>query len=177
MSHQRSSKSLPGDIANSSATYRAAYWIADRDAVARGYRPKTVRLHYNLEDGQEILQMAASCRDLQAQMQAWIDDAGVERRKGPTFDGTIASLIDIYKEHEASPYRELKPNSRESYNGFLKVVERAVGKRRLDHVKVIDFRRWHKEWKKPETDGGPERLRRAYGAIQMLRIILAWCHP
>ena len=153
---------------------RAAYWIAARDAVARGYRPKTVRLHYNLGDGQEILLMAASCRDLQTQMQAWLDDAGVECKKGPTFDGTIASVIDIYKEHEASPYHELKPNSRESYNGFLKVVERTVGKRRLDRVKAIDFRRWHKEWKKPERDGGPERLRRAYGAIQMLRIILAF---
>src|ERR1700674_2799269 len=77
---------------------RTAHWIADRAAVARGYRPKTVRLHFNLEDGQEILLMAARCRDLQIQMQAWIDDPSFECRKGPTFDGTIASLIDVYKE-------------------------------------------------------------------------------
>ncbi|MFO1100159.1 MAG: hypothetical protein U1E81_18315 [Xanthobacteraceae bacterium] len=69
------------------------YWVARPDLVAKGYRPKTVRLHYNAADPSDRMLIAAACMKLQAEMLDW--SAG-RRDVRCLFDGTIASLIRLY---------------------------------------------------------------------------------
>ncbi|MFL9827553.1 integrase [Rhodoplanes sp. SY1] len=147
------------------------YWTARRDLVVKGYQPKTVRLHYDRADPHDRPLIAAACGRLQAEMLAWSAGQRDERR---AFDGTLASLIRLYQHDPASPYRDLKWNTRRTYDQVLGVIERAFGKRALAALGIADFRRWYDEAKKPARPGGPERVRKAHGIVAMLRRLLAY---
>ncbi|MTW16107.1 integrase [Rhodoplanes serenus] len=144
------------------------YWVARADLVAQGYEPRTVRLHYDPTD--RVL-IAAACQRLQAEMLAW---AAGRRTTDRPFDGTLASLIRLYQHDQASPYRDLKWNTRRTYDQVLGVIEKAFGKRSLAAVGIADFRRWYDEAKKPKQPGSPERVRKAHGIIAMLRRLFAY---
>jgi integrase len=107
-------------------------------------------------------------------MHAWLDDPSIDERPRVVFDGTLRSLIDLYESDPDSAYHDLKENSAVSYADSLKILRTTVGARRLDRVKAIDFRRWYKGWKQPSVEGGEERVRRGYGCIQILRVVLAF---
>jgi hypothetical protein len=147
------------------------YWCARADLVKAGYRPETVRLFYDADDPSHAPLIAASCQRMQAEMLAWA--AGQRSEKRP-HDGTLASLIRIYQHHEASPYRDLKWNTRRTYDQVMDVVEKAFGKRALSALKAEDFRRWYDAAKKPKAEGGSERVRKAHGIISMLRRLFAF---
>lgn len=99
--------------------------------------------------------------------------AGI-RRDRPRFDGTIAGLVREYQRDAASPYAELKWNTRRSYDHVLGIVEKAFGKRALAALGIADFRRWYDEAKKPKEEGMPPRVRKAHGIIAMLRRLFAY---
>jgi len=150
---------------------RRAYWVARHDLVKAGYTPKTVRLHYPVGDpGGEML-IEAACRRLQAEMLAW---AAGYRQNYERFDGTIAGLIRRYQRDPASPYAELKWNTRRTYDDVLDKIERAFGKRSLSRLGIADFRRWYDEAKKPKAPDGAERVRKAHGLIHMLRRLFSY---
>lgn len=147
------------------------YWVARADIRKAGYEPETVRLHYDLDDPRERLLAEAMCRKLQAEMLAW--RAGHRQTRRP-FDGTVSSLVRLYQTDEASPYFELKHNTRETYDQVLRVIDRAFGKRVLSNLALADFRRWYEEAKKPREPDGPERVRKAHGIISMFRRLFAY---
>jgi hypothetical protein len=147
------------------------YWVARPDLVAKGYRPKTVRLHYNATDPSDRMLIASACMKLQAEMLAW--SAG-QRDVRSVFDGTIASLIRLYQHDPASQYRDLKWNTRRTYDQVLGVIERAFGNRAMAALGIGDFRRWYDEAKKPAQASGQERVRKAHGIISMLRRLFAY---
>lgn len=147
------------------------YWVARPDLAATGYEPRTVRLHYNRADSNDRPLIAAACSRLQAEMLAW----AVGRRDARTvFDGTVASLIRLYQHDQASPYRDLKWNTRRTYDQVLGVIEKAFGQRALAALGIADFRRWYDEARKPKQPGGPERVRKAHGIVAMLRRLFAY---
>lgn len=146
-------------------------WVARADLAKRGYAPKTVRLHYNIHVDADRLLIEAACRRLQAEMLAWASG----RLNGPRpHDGTIASLVRLYQTDTASTYRELKWNTRRTYDQVLGVIEKAFGKRSLAALSISDFRRWYDEAKKPKRPGGPERVRKAHGIVSMMRRLLGY---
>lgn len=147
------------------------YWVARADLIKAGYTPATVRLHYELSSPDDRLLIAAACRRLQAEMLAW---AGGMKSSERLPDGTIAGLIRAYQCDPASPYVDLKWNTRRTYDHDLKVLEKAVGRRALSALRIGDFRRWYDEAKKPARPDAPERVRRAHGLIAMLRRIFAY---
>jgi hypothetical protein len=114
---------------------------------------------------------AATCQKLQAEMLAWA--AGARSAERP-FDGTIKSLVRRYQRDEASPYQELKWNTRRTYDQVLGVIEKAFGKRALSMLHIGDFRRWYKEAAKPKITGGVARVRKAHGIIGMFRRLFAY---
>ncbi len=139
--------------------------------VARGYEPKTVRLHYDVDDPEQRPLIEAACRKLQAEMLEW--SAG--RRQGQQrFDGTILSLSRLYQTDPASPHQLVKWNTRRNDLQVLRAIEKAVGSRALSALKIGDFRRWYDAAKEPKQPGGPERLRKAYGIIKMLRQLFSY---
>jgi hypothetical protein len=114
------------------------YWVARASAVAAGYPIKTANLSSLAPD-----QVADRCAALEAEMVAWL--AGVSRR-GPTYDGTLGSLLRLYQVHDESPYRSLKRVSLHAYNHYLRRLIDAYGDVRLDRVTGIEIKRWHRTW-------------------------------
>ncbi|MGA0562835.1 integrase [Ancylobacter sp. VNQ12] len=147
------------------------YWVARSDIRKAGYLPETVRLHYRLDDPRQRALIEAACRKLQAEMFAW--RAGHRQSRRP-FDGTVSSLVRLYQTDEASPYFELKHNTRETYDQVLRLIDRAFGKRVLSNLALADFRRWYDETKKPRQPDGPERVRKAHGIISMFRRLFSY---
>ncbi|PYE25054.1 hypothetical protein C8J32_1047 [Rhizobium sp. PP-CC-3A-592] len=145
----------------------AHYWVAS--AVAKnteGYPLKTVRVHGTDDE------VAARCRVLTAELKEWLTKRGQGTR--PTYDGTLRSLIRLYQQTPESPYFEIKSNTRAMYDESLGLLETSVGARRIEKVTGLDVRRWHSKFKEPAADGKPERHRRAYKAIQLLRIVIGF---
>ena len=79
-----------------------------------------------------------------------------------------------YQTDESSPYRQVRENTRRTYDQVLRVIEKAFGQRSLAALGIVDFHRWYEEAKKPKATGGPERVRKAHGIIAMLRRVLAY---
>lgn len=145
-------------------------WIAAKRAARRGYRPRTVRLHYDLADPNAVAQMASRCRQLQAEMLDWL--AEPDRARQLVFDGTLASLIRLYQRHPESPYLALRQNTRRCYDDWCKALDRSCGTRRLDRITGPDLRRWYREFRAAPKDETP-RDRHAYGVVrQMMRILV-----
>jgi hypothetical protein len=85
-----------------------------------------------------------------------------------SYDGTIKSLIALYRVDETSTLQGVKFATRiRDYEPSLRVLEFNVGDRLIPRLKGSDFVRWFAEWKK-------EGHRRATGAIKMLRQILTY---
>ena len=149
----------------------ALYWCARADLVKAGYRPETVRLPYSLEDPAQRDLISSFCMRLQAEMLEW--SSGRSRRE-KSFDGTVLGLSCRYQTDEASPFKRLKHNTRAKDTYTLAIIEKAFGGRALAALKIGDFYRWYDAAKKPKVEGGPERVRRAYGIIKKLRELVAY---
>lgn len=145
----------------------AYYWIAERvdRRVPEDYPVRTVRLHYDTDEAR-----AQACNTLTAELQVWLRLNG--RLGGAQYTGTIASLAACYQQDEDSPYHAVKATTRANYDYDLGLLVKAVGHTRVDRANGKDFTRWHRGFKAPAEPGGQERIRRAHGAMTMLRIIV-----
>lgn len=142
------------------------YWIAPADAIKDGYHTKSVNL-----TGLEGDELVARCDRLNAELRMW--RAGLER--GPVlFDGTFATLFDLYETDEESPYRDLRPGSLVPYRSYLRSLRGMIGKLRIDQQTGLDLKRWHKTWRAPGSDNGPEKLGAAAMATAVLKAALKY---
>ncbi|MEJ8308842.1 integrase [Agrobacterium larrymoorei] len=146
------------------------YWQARSDLVKKGYKPSSVRLHYDESiDGRNML--AARCQVLQAEMLAWVSNEG---RSKPDFDGTLVSLSRLFQTNDDSPFHGMKWNSQEHRLKSLTIVERTVGSRQVGKLLGPDFKRWHSSWSEPKTDGDKPRPWRAKHAMDAVRQLIAY---
>jgi hypothetical protein len=145
----------------------ALYWTAPRAARRAGYPVKTVRLNY--PDGSP--ELAYRCAELQAECDDWLRGG---RQQVIEFDGTVAALAKVYETHPDSPYHQKQASTRRVYADEIRLIVRVLGDRRLPRLNGLDFLRWYKEFKKPKTPDGPERIRRAHGAMVILRILFSF---
>ena len=148
----------------------ALHWVASRVAIAAGYPVKTVRLHGYMEGSPEL---ADRCQDLQAQMSAWLADQS-RADKPIVFNGTIGGLIKLYETLPESPYHDKAPSTKRVYADDMRLIARILGERRLTRLTGLDFLRWYKEFRKPKTPDGSERVRLAHGVMVMLRILFSY---
>lgn len=138
------------------------YWVA----TATRYEPRTVRLNYpDTPEGR--LAMAAHARILQAEMLDWL--ANGPRRAATAKLGTIAWIVERYQTDEDSPYHDLRASTKVAYDASLAIITSTVGERGIFAVSGPDLRKWYREWTQEGTTP-----RRAYGCIQLLRIVLAY---
>lgn len=104
--------------------------------------------------------------------QRWTDELVgelVEVDRSPRYDGSIASLIDLYQKDEFSPYLALKASTKKrDYDPILKVIRDTVGERQIRVLRGEDFRRWYSKW------GSEGRLHRGHNAIRKLRAVLSY---
>jgi len=118
-----------------------------------------------IDDGTDDDEIARICR-------AWTDEllADLENMEvGPVYNGTLSSLILVYRTDDESPFKSLKHTTRiRDYEPSLRLIDKTVGKRAIANLKGDDFRRWYREW----AAGG--HMRRAHGAIRKLRAVLSY---
>jgi len=98
-------------------------------------------------------------------MLAWKAGIGRERK---LCDGTVAGLVRAYQVDRASPYHELKWNTRRTYDELLDKVVKAIGGRVLAAIGMSDLRRWYDAAKRPKVEAGAERVDRAHKFIEHL---------
>jgi len=146
---------------------RIPRWRARKKAVALGYRPSVIQLHTYSGD---LAAIEERCREEWAKMEAWL----ANERPAPKFDGTLASLIDLYWRDEYSPYHDLRHRTQRSYDHLLKVLKTSVGARRIDKLNGEDFRRWYRKLREPKSPSLPARIARAHDCMTMLRILFGY---
>lgn len=164
----------------------AYYWVAkSASPKAKEYPKKTERLTGTDDE------IAAQCRLLQAEFREWLSGHGADGKL--QYDGTLKSVIRLYQHTKESPYHEVKSNTRTMYDESLGLLETTVGDRRLDKLTGLDFKRWYSKFREPAVDTekqakkrakleeqgiilppNPERMRRAYKAMQLLRIVIGF---
>lgn len=139
----------------------AHYWNPTR---ASSKAPKGLPLR-SLPNDLSDEAIAAQCRDWTDELLADLEGGD----KAPVYDGTIASLIMLYRTDENSPYQALKhPTKIRDYDPSLRLIVNTVGARQITALKGEDFRRWYRQWGK----GG--MARKAHGAIRKLRSVLSY---
>jgi hypothetical protein len=153
------------------------YWVKDEHPDFEFYPTKTVRIHVDLSSFEacDFDLIESICQREQQAMLAWVDGAVSDRsRLAPKYDGTVGSLVDLYEHDEESAFEDVKDNTKEGYRDWLKVIKDTIGARRLDRLSPKHFRSYYKRWREPAEKGGEERVRRAYGCIQMIRALLSY---
>lgn len=136
------------------------YWNPKRAVKSAPDYLTTRRLDDSLTDEQ----IAEECRRLTDLLRDDLRKLGA----APTYDGTIKSLIDLYKHDKTSSLHRVKHSTRiRDYEPSLRILEKAVGGRRIDALRASDFIRWFDQWRQ-------KGHRRAAGAIKLLRVIISY---
>ncbi len=136
------------------------YWNPQRAVKGASKALSLIRLPDDSSDEQ----IAAECRRRTMELKAELRKEGAE----PHFDGTITSLIDRYRHDKTSSWHRVKHSTRiRDYEPSLRVLTKNVGDRDISVLRASDFNRWFAQWKK-------KGLRRASGAIKLLRIVLSY---
>ena len=143
---------------------QALYWVAKAiSKKAVDYPTPTIRIHTDDE-----VEVSRLCQRYTAELLEWLGMHGTAA--AARFDGTLRGLITLYRKVDESPYFSVKHNTRRMYDESLDLLERTVGDRQLARLNGGDFRRWYKKLREPREPDGPERMRRAFKAMQLLRI-------
>lgn len=139
---------------------RVHYWDPRRAVKGAPAALSIVRL----EDGLSDEQIAAECQKRTEELKAEL----IALDQPLAFDGTIKSLITLYRHDKTSTLHGVKHSTRiRDYEPSLRVLEKNVGKRRIDALRASDFREWFTNWRK-------KGHRRASGAIKLLRLIISY---
>jgi hypothetical protein len=146
------------------------HWIATKEARARGYLPRTVRPHCDLSTVGGRLELQHRCKMLTGEMLAWLGDP--DGQKKPVYDGTVAALIRCYQTDKNSPYHGLRQSSARVYTDWCRTLERAIGKRRVDHLSGQDIRDCFLSLMEPAEPGGAPRVRLAKSCTRSMLTIL-----
>jgi integrase len=164
----------------------AYYWVASSVSKnAENYPSKTIRL-FGTDD-----EIATLCRQYTRDLREWLSERGAGEPE--KFNGTLGSLIDVYRSTAESPYFEIKSNTRTMYDESLDLLKDRCGGQLLEDLTGIEIRRWYNNFKTPAADTekqaaaraeaaamgvtlppNPERVRRAYKTMQLLRVVIGF---
>lgn len=152
---------------------RLRYWIAKQIVTdIKGFPDKCIPLPSEADEGT----IDRLCHEHTSRLLTWIDQYDAAAPPNLDFDGTVLSLSRLYQQHDYSPFKECKINTRRTYAGYLKLLEQTVGARVVRKITMLDVRHWHREWRAPSTEGGRERVDRAHDAVRVFKNILGFGH-
>lgn len=152
------------------------YWVKDEGLLFADYRPATVRIHVDIADPDAKETIERICQREQDAMFLWLDERGNDdkERLAPKFNATMGSLCLVYEHDPESGFADVQENTQSSYQDWLKIIRETIGNRRIDLLSAKYFRTCYRNWKAPVARGGEQRVRRAYGCIQMVKILLGY---
>jgi hypothetical protein len=151
---------------------RVPYWVARPDLIAKGFQPKSVRLHYDVSDPQQAAAIRSRCERLQAEMLAWA--RGDHPEAAAIYDGSLRRLAQLYETDENSPYRDLKQATARTYSKMLRLLLMRVGEVYVDELTGADVRRWFRHMSEPTSEGDRPRYGYAGLMISILKSVLAY---
>jgi hypothetical protein len=114
-------------------THWNGYWIARQDIVDRGYPVKS-RFLWSTKDQPTLTpenwqELSTACAVLQGEMLNW-GRSDIEQFDAlAMFDGTMASLIDIYLKDPDSPYQKLRHQASVTYSSQVEALRKEAGER------------------------------------------------
>ncbi|MFD1913837.1 tyrosine-type recombinase/integrase [Halodurantibacterium flavum] len=117
-------------------TKRWFYWKPPAKYVKAGYVIRNVRLPGEDGDGRDA-ERALRCRELTQDMLTWYESPQIKVEPG-----TWKWLIARYKSDEFSPYRDVKSNTRESYDYNIARWEESIGHLPLEEADHVQLMRW-----------------------------------
>lgn len=123
-----------------------ARWRPRADLLKRGLKMNSAVLWQGLDlnDKQrEFIQEA--CRRLQDEMLAWSRGGSTAPI---TYDGTMLGLIRCYQTDQDSSYQGLRYRTRQSYDSYLRRIEKDCGDVRIADIDARMLKRWHEGWVK-----------------------------
>jgi hypothetical protein len=140
------------------------WWRACRPAIAQGYMKKPVKLPGVEGDGQDDARKAKA-RDMCRDVLRWVD----EQDRPKITPNSWQWLIVRYRQDEISPYRDVKPNTRASYDFHLRRWEEAIGAITLEATDYTAIKRWQKAME--AKDRTPHYIK---GMFTMLRVVASY---
>lgn len=158
---------LSGDPSYAPGLFRVRdtiYWRACRPAIRMGYMKKPVKLPGIEGDGQDNLRRAKA-RDMCRDVLRWVD----EQDRPKIVPNSWKWLIVRYRTDEISPYRDVKANTRKSYDEHLARWADAIGAVSLADTDYAAIKRWQKAM---EAKGRSHHYIK--GMFTMLRIVAAY---
>jgi hypothetical protein len=165
----------PGSKASQTQAPRPPFWAKDEGALFADYRPATVRIHVDLSDPNAKATIEQICQREQEGLEHWLENGDNDKeRLKPKFNGTMGSLCLVYEHDPESGFADLQQNTQSSYRDWLKIVRESIGLRRIDVLTAKYFRTCYRNWRERTSPDGEERVRRAYGCIQMVKILLGY---
>lgn len=136
------------------------YWNPHRAVKGSSKSLSTIRLPDEMTDEQ----ISDECQRLTNQLKEEMRELSLPVE----FDGTIGALIKCYRYDKTSSLHTVKHSTKiRDYEPSLRVLDKSVGKRRIDLLVASDFKRWYSDWRKTGH-------RRASGAIKLLRLIISY---
>jgi hypothetical protein len=142
------------------------YWLATAAAIKAGYPIKTVNLSTYAAEPEKL---KARAKRLQDEMLLWLSGAA---DREPPFDGTFASLLDLYERDPQSTINKVKARTRRSYDVYVKKLRTHIGARRITACDGRDVMRWFAEWR--AGDGNADHLPRAKFVLAVLKAAVSW---
>ncbi|PWT71903.1 MAG: integrase [Chloroflexi bacterium] len=116
------------------------YWIAPRQAIKAGFKIKSWNLSRCPPED-----IPGRCQRMYAEALAFAS----KYKASIPYDGTIASLINLYQVHPDSPFQRLSATSLRTYSGYASRLAKQYGERRIADLTGLDVMRWHKTWRTP----------------------------
>jgi hypothetical protein len=172
---------VPADLSAPGLIYRlrrrgwVLSWSPRSDLMERGYQGKTIRLwpsdttppRQSEPTRAEWEVISAWCVRYHAEQLLWAR-GGVEDDPKLLFDGTIASLIEIYQTHRRSPFQKLRYEAHRTYTLRLQALKIAIGKVRVKNITFEKVTDWQEEFTL-DPDSGKLMKARAAALIGMVQ--------
>lgn len=137
-------------------------WRASKPAVKAGYPVKSVNLSIHAGDDRLLRDR---CEKLQREMLEWLSKGD---QRPVQFDGTFASLLDLYETDPKSSFFNLKYGSRHPYEVYIRMMRAEIGRCRLDQTDGRDVDTWFEFWA-GNGDDGARHIAKARTAISVLK--------
>lgn len=137
-------------------------WRASKAAVKAGYPVKSVNLASLAGDERRLRER---CIRLQREMTEWMSSGG--ERRPVRFDGTFATLLQLYETEPSSSFFKLKHGSRRPYLVYLKMLRAEIGRCHIDKTDGRDVKKWFEFW--AASDAGNRHIAKARTAIAIIK--------
>jgi hypothetical protein len=137
-------------------------WRATKAAVKAGYPVKSVNLSSMAADERRLRDR---CIRLQHEMLEWMSNGG--KQKSVRFDGTFATLLELYETDPTSSFFKLKHGSRHPYLVYLRLLRTEIGRCHLDRTDGRDVQTWFEFW--AASEDGPRHIAKARTLIAIIK--------